>query len=204
MSACPTNQITGAILAGGRGLRVGGQDKGLLKFNDEPIVKKVFKNLSHQVQMIIVSANRHIEEYQSFDVPVVKDRLPDYQGPLAGIESILSVCVTPYILVVPCDAPFVSLHLAQKLYDKMEETSSNIVYAQSLAPDGKVLAEPMFALIRTCMLSSLRDYLDSGQRKVLGWYTSTDHEGVLIEDVVCFANANTPEEFARLSAQDSK
>jgi molybdopterin-guanine dinucleotide biosynthesis protein A len=201
MSQSPTEQITGVILAGGRGVRVGGEDKGLLIFNDEPIVKKVFKSLSQQVHMIVVSANRHVSEYQSLGVPVVKDRLPDYQGPLAGIEAALTVCMTPYILVVPCDAPFISQDLAQKLYDKMEETNANIVFAQGYTDQGEVAAEPMFALMRSCMLSNLRTYLDSGRRKVLGWYELTDHASVLIDDPLCFSNANTPEYFDRLSSQ---
>ena len=176
-------------------------DKGLLVFNGEPIVKKVFKSLNQQVHMVVVSANRHVEEYQSFGVPVVKDRLPDYQGPLAGIEAALTVCMTPYALVVPCDAPFIRHDLAQKLYDKMEETNVNIVFAQSYTEQGEVAAEPTFALIRSCMLSHLRVYLDSGKRKVLGWYELTDHASVLIDDPLCFANANTPEDFDRLSSQ---
>ena len=178
-----------------------GEDKGLLVFNGEPIVKKVFKSLSQQVHMVVVSANRHVEEYQSFGAPVVKDRLPDYQGPLAGIEAALTVCMTPYALVVPCDAPFIRHDLAQKLYDKMEETNVNIVFAQSYTEQGEVAAEPTFALIRSCMLSHLRVYLDSGKRKVLGWYELTDHASVLIDDPLCFANANTPEDFDRLSSQ---
>lgn len=201
MSQCPSDQLTGIILAGGRGVRVGGEDKGLLVFNGEPIVKKVFKSLNQQVHMVVVSANRHVEEYQSFGVPVVKDRLPDYQGPLAGIEAALTVCMTPYALVVPCDAPFIRHDLAQKLYDKMEETNVNIVFAQSYTEQGEVAAEPTFALIRSCMLSHLRAYLDSGKRKVLGWYELTDHASVLIDDPLCFANANTPEDFDRLSSQ---
>ena len=201
MSQCPSDQLTGIILAGGRGVRVGGEDKGLLVFNGEPIVKKVFKSLNQQVHMVVVSANRHVEEYQSFGVPVVKDRLPDYQGPLAGIEAALTVCMTPYALVVPCDAPFIRHDLAQKLYDKMEETNVNIVFAQSYTENGEVAAEPTFALIRSCMLSHLRAYLDSGKRKVLGWYELTDHASVLIDDPLCFANANTPEDFDRLSSQ---
>ena len=201
MSQCPSDQLTGIILAGGRGVRVGGEDKGLLVFNGEPIVKKVFKSLNQQVHMVVVSANRHVEEYQSFGVPVVKDRLPDYQGPLAGIEAALTVCMTPYALVVPCDAPFIRHDLAQKLYDKMEETNVNIVFAQSYTEQGEVAAEPTFALIRSCMLSHLRVYLDSGKRKVLGWYELTDHASVLIDDPLCFANANTPEDFDRLSSQ---
>ena len=201
MSQCPSDQLTGIILAGGRGVRVGGEDKGLLVFNGEPIVKKVFKSLNQQVHMVVVSANRHVEEYQSFGVPVVKDRLPDYQGPLAGIEAALTVCMTPYALVVPCDAPFIRHDLAQKLYDKMEETNVNIVFAQSYTAQGEVAAEPTFALIRSCMLSHLRAYLDSGKRKVLGWYELTDHASVLIDDPLCFANANTPEDFDRLSSQ---
>lgn len=201
MSILPVDQITGLILAGGRGLRVGGVDKGLLSFNNEAIAQRVFRGIRGQVQLILVSANRHIEEYEGFGVPVIKDRLPDYQGPLAGIEAALTVCPSPYMAVVPCDAPFIRSDLLSKLYAQMEATNANIVYAEGLDETGVPAAEPMFALIRTCMLSNLRQYLDSGRRKVLGWYQSTDYASVLIEDRICFANANTPEDFERLQLQ---
>ena len=200
----PIDQITGLILSGGRGVRVGGEDKGLLIFNGEAIVQRVFKRLKAQVKFIIVSANRHIEEYKKFGSPVVKDRLEDFQGPLAGIEAVLSVCPTPYLVVVPCDAPFISSDLLTKLYMEMERTSANIVYAQGRDDAGHIAAEPMFALIRTSTLSNLRAYLAAGKRKVLGWYQSIDHSSVLIEDALCFANANTPEDFEELQSQAQK
>ncbi len=200
----PIDQITGLILSGGRGLRVGGEDKGLLIFNDEAIVQRVFNRLKAQVKFIIVSANRHVEEYKKFGAPVVKDRLADFQGPLAGIEAVLSVCPTPYLVVVPCDAPFINQDLLNKLYIEMERTSANVVYAKGLDASGQVAAEPMFALLRASTLSHLRAYLATGQRKVLGWYQSLDHSSVLIEDQLCFANANTPEDFAELQSQAQK
>ena len=197
----PIDQITGLILTGGRGVRVGGEDKGLLMFNGEPLVQRAFKNLKAQVKFVIFSANRHLDEYKKFEAPVIKDRLEDYQGPLAGIEAVLSVCPTPYLIVVPCDAPFISHDLLAKLYMQMEHTSANVVYAEGRGVDGQIEAEPMFALIRTSTLSSLRSYLDSGKRKVLGWYQSLDYSSILIEDALCFANANTPEDFERLQIQ---
>jgi molybdopterin-guanine dinucleotide biosynthesis protein A len=201
MTSLPVDQITGLILAGGRGVRVGGVDKGLLSFHQEKIVQRVLRSLKPQAQLTLVSANRHIEEYESLGVPVIKDRLADYQGPLAGIEAALSVCPTPYMAVVPCDAPFISQDLLALLYERMEVTNANIVYAEGRGQDGQLEAEPMFALIRTCMLSSLRQYLGAGRRKVLAWYQSTDHASVLIENSLCFANANTPEDFESLQLQ---
>lgn len=200
----PIDQLTGLILSGGRGVRVGGEDKGLLTFNGEAIVQRVFSRLKAQVKFIIVSANRHVEEYKKFGAPVVKDRLADFQGPLAGIEAVLSVCPTPYLVVVPCDAPFISQDLLSQLYAEMERTSANIVYAQGRDEAGQLAAEPMFALIRASTLSHLRAYLATGKRKVLGWYESLDYSYVFIEDQLCFANANTPEDFAMLAAQAQK
>lgn len=200
----PIDQITGLILSGGRGVRVGGEDKGLLAFHGEAIVQRVFSRLKAQVKFIIVSANRHIEEYKQFGAPVVKDRLADFQGPLAGIEAVLSVCPTPYLVVVPCDAPFISQDLLLKLYMEMERSSANIVYAQGRDEAGQVVAEPMFALIRTSTLSHLRAYLATGGRKVMGWYESLDCSSVFIEDQLCFANANTSEDFEKLEKQVQK
>lgn len=195
MTHYPLEQITGLVLAGGRGVRVGGVDKGLLDFNGEPIAKRVIVRLKKQTQLILVSANRHRSDYEAFGVPVVQDRIPDYQGPLAGIEAALSVCPSPYLLIAPCDAPFISLDLGMQLYQCMEASGTQVVYASSQTQEGRWDAEPMFALIRTQSLSHLRAYLESGERKVLSWYQSVSYATVCINDSRCFANANTPDDF---------
>lgn len=199
MSDFPRDQITALILAGGRGSRFDGADKGLLDFKGQPMVSYVLNALTKQVHLVLVSANRHLEQYEALGVPVVRDRLADYQGPLAGIEAGLSICPTAYMAVFPCDAPLLDSRLLVSLYQMLERTNANIVYAMS-KQGNDTYPEPTFALIRTCMLGELRTFLDGGRRKLLDWYQSTDYAECLFEDSDCFANANTAEELKRLAS----
>ena len=148
MSDFPRDQMTALILAGGRGSRFDGADKGLLDFMGLPMVAHVLKALANQVHLVLVSANRHLEQYEAFGVPVVRDRLADYQGPLAGIEAGLSICPTAYMAVFPCDAPLLDSRLLANLYQTLERTNANIVYATSRQGDD-TYPEPTFALIRS-------------------------------------------------------
>lgn len=200
MLSLPSPLIMGLILAGGRGSRMGGQDKGLLQFAGQSLALRVRDVLRVQTELVLVSANRHTEDYEAMGLPVVRDRLPDYQGPLSGIEAGLKAAPTPYVFVVPCDAPFLDGSLMTRLYERMEATQANVVYAQSQDPDGRWHAEPLFALIRSSMATRLSQFLDSGQRKVLDWYTQIEHATIDVDDALSFANANTPEEFARYEA----
>ena len=193
MSDFPREQITALILAGGRGSRFDGADKGLLDFKGQPMVSHILNALAKQVHLVLVSANRHLEQYEALGVPVVRDCLADYQGPLAGIEAGLSICPTAYMAVFPCDAPLLDSRLLANLYQTLERTNANIVYATSRQGDD-TYPEPTFALIRTCMLGELRTFLDTGRRKLLDWYQSTDYAECLFEESACFANANTADE----------
>lgn len=199
MSTFPSDQITALILAGGRGSRFQGADKGLLDFKGRPMVAQVLNALAKKVHLILISANRHLETYEAFGVPVVRDRFENYQGPLAGIEAGLSICPTSYMAVFPCDAPLFNSELLASLYQEMERTNANIVYAMSRRGNDSY-PEPTFALIRTCMLGELRAFLDGGRRKLLDWYQSTDYAECMFEDANCFANANTADELNRLAS----
>ena len=117
----------------------------------------------------------------------------------AGIEAGLSICPTAYMAVFPCDAPLLDSRLLANLYQTLERTNANIVYATSRQGDD-TYPEPTFALIRTCMLGELRTFLDTGRRKLLDWYQSTDYAECLFEESLCFANANTAEELKRLAS----
>ena len=199
MSDFPREQITALILAGGRGSRFDGADKGLLDFKGQPMASHILNALAKQVHLVFVSANRHLEQYEALGVPVVRDRLADYQGPLAGIEAGLSICPTAYMAVFPCDAPLLDSRLLVSLYQMLERTNANIVYATS-RHGSDTYPEPTFALIRTYMLGELRTFLDSGRRKLLDWYQSTDYAECLFEESACFANANTADELTRLAS----
>jgi len=110
-----THDITGLILAGGRGSRMGGVDKGLQNFRGMPLALHALMRLSPQVGSVMINANRNLSAYESFGMPVWPDGLADYAGPLAGFLCGLERCETPWLLTVPCDTPLFPADLASRL-----------------------------------------------------------------------------------------
>jgi molybdenum cofactor guanylyltransferase len=161
----PKTEITGVILAGGRGRRVGGQDKGLLPVHGRPLVSHIIDALRPQVGSLLLSANRNLGSYRAFGLPVVTDILGEYLGPLAGMASTMQGMNTPYLLTVPCDSPLVPLDLCTRLYHDLTTTTADL----SVAHDGDRM-QPVFALLRRPLLPDLLDYLENGGRKIETWY----------------------------------
>jgi molybdenum cofactor guanylyltransferase len=157
--------MTGCILAGGAGSRMGGQDKGLVAWQGRPLVEWVLERFSPQVQSLLISANRHLELYQRYGHAVVTDDLPNHPGPLAGILAGLNHCNSSWLAVVPCDAPQLPLDLVMRLHQAATHEGANLAYATT--PDG---AQPTFSLIHQSLCPSLEQYLKQGERKVLNWY----------------------------------
>ncbi len=122
MSRNPKTDITGAILAGGKGTRMGGQDKGLITLNDRPMIDYVLEVFRPQVSTIVINANRSYEQYERYGCPLIPDSLSGFQGPLAGMASCLESCNTPYVATVPCDSPLLPGDLISRLYDALEQT----------------------------------------------------------------------------------
>lgn len=196
-----TNNITGVILAGGRARRMDGQDKGLLRVNNQPMIKLIIDQLATQVQTIIINANRNIEQYGSFGYPVISDQdSTDFNGPLAGMLSAMKSCNTDFILSVPCDGPFLPADLASRLYTELLSHDADICVVH----DGDRMS-PVFALIKTQLAESLQNYLDNGDRKIDLWYKQ--HKTVLANFSDCnniSLNINTPEELLQLEQQLSE
>lgn len=186
--------ITAVILAGGRGRRLGGVDKGLADVGGRPLVHRVLSRIAPQVGTVIINANRHHAIYARFGFEVVSDAQPDYQGPLAGIAAALSRCKTPLLLSVPCDTPCLPLNLAERLYRCMEQDG----YDLAVARDSQRI-HPVIALLRTELLPSLLNYLDSGERKTGRWIAQQHHcEADFSDQPEAFLNINTPEDQSRL------
>lgn len=165
-AATPTRRdITGAILAGGRGSRMGGQDKGLVELNGRPMVQHVIDRLSPQVQEIVVSANRNPERYAALGYRVVPDLIGGYQGPLAGMASALQTAATPYVVTVPCDSPLIGGDLVARLAGALAREDAEV----SVAHDGE-RTHPVFLLLQRSLLPSLLDFLQSGNRKIDLWF----------------------------------
>jgi molybdenum cofactor guanylyltransferase len=191
----PTRQeITGVILAGGRGRRMGGLDKGLIELAGRPLVEQVVNALAPQVQTILINANRNAEIYARYGYPVVADDLHDYQGPLAGLVAAMAVATTPWFLSVPCDAPYPHPELASRLTAVLQQNRAEL----AIAHDGSRL-QPIYALIPVTFASDIRIYLNSGERRIGYWYTT--HRMAIADfsdSPAYFRNINSPEEWENL------
>jgi molybdopterin-guanine dinucleotide biosynthesis protein A len=186
----PTNtqNITAVILAGGKGSRLGGIDKGLVKLNNLPLVQHLVNRIQPQVSNIIISANRNIDSYKLLGFPVYKDEISDYAGPLAGILKALHHCDTEWLLIVPADSPFIPTDLATRLMQNIDDAKLVIPH------DGEHL-HPTFALIHKSLQDSLNNYLAKGERKARAWMLQQPHTIVDFSDQAdAFININTEDE----------
>ena len=189
--------ITGLILAGGRGSRMGGVDKGLQSHSGMPLAMHALLRLAPQVGQSMVNANRNLAAYESMGVPVWPDTVPDYAGPLAGFLAGLEHCETPYMATVPCDSPLFPLDLVRRLALALEADDAEIAMAATL--DGATLqVQPVFCLLKTGLMESLLRFTQSGQRKIDKWTAQHRTVEVPFDDAQAFANANTPEELRGL------
>ncbi|KAA0013681.1 molybdenum cofactor guanylyltransferase [Billgrantia pellis] len=186
--------VTGLILAGGQGRRMGGRDKGLECFAGRPLVDHVYARLVGQVAEVLISANRNLETYRTYADRIVSDPESGFQGPLMGIYTGLRAATTPWLLVVPCDMPALPDNLLVRLAAGVGEHDIAVVH------DGERL-HPVVALLRTNLANALRAALSSGERKVGRWYAG--HAWVPVdfsESREAFANLNTEDDKRRLEA----
>lgn len=201
-----TQDITGIVLAGGRGARMGGADKGMQNFNGTPLALHTLMRLQQQVGQVMVNANRNLAAYESFGVPVWPDSLSDYAGPLAGFLTGLERCETPYLLTVPCDTPLFPQDLAKRLMQALEAQDADIAMptAPETQADGStsLRPQPVFCLLRAELLESLVAFTHSGGRKIDAW--TAQHRVALVafdapgDAATAFANANTLAELRTL------
>ena len=201
-----SQDITAVILAGGRGARMGGVDKGLQNFKGMPLTLNALMRLSGQVANVMINANRNLSAYESFGADVWPDSITDYAGPLAGFLTGLERCETPYLLTVPCDTPFFPLDLAARLSLALIHNEAEIAMAS--APEKnkdsiiQVRSQPVFCLMAIELLESLVRFTHGGGRKIDAW--TAQHKTVLVpfdqvgDDPLAFANANTMPELIAL------
>jgi molybdenum cofactor guanylyltransferase len=189
--------ITGVILAGGRGRRMGGVDKGLIDLNDRPLIEHVIDAISGQVRTLLINANRNLVQYQRFGYPVIADSLSDFQGPLAGFLAAMETAQTPYIVTVPCDGPLLAGDLVNRLQAALERESAEI----AVAHDGQRM-QPVYALIPVELKQSLQAYLEGGDRKIDLWYARHRVAHADFSDLpTSFVNINTEDERDRLQGE---
>lgn len=184
------HSISGAILAGGRGQRMGAADKGLLPFLGRPLINHVVDILRPQVGRIFVSANRHREAYEQLGFPVLSDRDSGFLGPLAGIARVLEEASTPYVLVVPCDMPFLPMNLAKNLIAALTTHGGEVAVTR-----GAGRLQPLCILMKCEVEQDLIRYRESGGAKVQDWVLGLQHCVVDFPD--------QPEAFCNINTQDN-
>lgn len=201
-----TNEgVTALILAGGRGSRMGGIDKGLQNFRGLPLALQTLMRLQLQSQPpqdILINANRNLAAYESLGVAVWPDTLDGFAGPLAGFLTGLERCETPLLLTVPCDTPLFPLDLIERLQAALTEQNADLAMAAALEEDGQTRPQPVFCLLKVELLDSLVQFTQSGGRKIDTW--TGQHRCASVpfdrpqDAPQAFFNANTLEELQTL------
>jgi molybdopterin-guanine dinucleotide biosynthesis protein A len=199
--------VTGLILAGGRGSRMGGTDKGLQNFHGLPLALQTLMRLqlqSQPLQEVLINANRNLAAYESLGVPVWPDSIDGFAGPLAGFLTGLERCETPLLLTVPCDSPLFPLDLLERLLAAMKAQDADLAMAAAPEADGTVRPQPVFCLLKTELLESLVKFTQSGGRKIDAW--TGQHRCAIVpfdqsgDSPQAFANANTLAELQELES----
>lgn len=178
--------LTLVILAGGRGRRLGEQDKGLLLWRGKPFIEHILDNLEAVTRNILINANRNIGLYQRYHYPVLKDEIQGYVGPLAGMHVALRVANTPFILTLPCDAPYSTPAIIDR-FCEVHADRHELLYVAS-TDDG---LQPVYAMIHTSLAGSLEQYLVDGKRKIQDWMMTNDAFVVNFDrGITSFMNVN--------------
>jgi molybdenum cofactor guanylyltransferase len=189
--------ITGLVLAGGRGTRMGGVDKGLQMHLGVPLAQYALERLRPQVGALLLNANRNLEAYGIMGVPVWPDEMPEFPGPLAGMLAGLEHCATPYLATVPCDTPNFPADLVARLAAALGDSDGEMATAYTQEAEG-LRAQPVFCLMKASLRGSLKAFINSGERKTGLFAAQHRSVRVAFHDPAAFANANTLDELAGL------
>lgn len=165
--------VAAVILAGGMGRRVGGEDKGLIELNGKPLIAHVIDVIAPQVESLLISANRNVEQYATFSYPVIHDRKEGFFGPLAGIDAAFAATDKPYLLCVPCDSPLLPANLLALLYTALQAGGQ----AMAIATDTQ-RRHPVINLMRRSVHDDVRNRLERGDLKLMKWIEDTGYASV--------------------------
>ena len=194
----PKEQITGLVLAGGRGSRMGGLDKGLQLLQGLPLARHALERLRPQVGALAINANRHGQVYAAMGAPVWPDALADYPGPLAGMLAGLEACGTEWLVTVPCDTPMFPADLVGKLAEAAMQAGVPVAMPVTEEQPGHAMPQPVFCLMRCSLRGALAAALAAGERKIERFTRAQGQVLVPFADAAAFFNANTPEELEQL------
>ncbi|KPK30692.1 MAG: molybdenum cofactor guanylyltransferase [Betaproteobacteria bacterium SG8_40] len=190
--------ISGVVLAGGQGRRMGSVDKGLQPFRGRALIECVIERLQPQVAEILVNANQNAQRYAALGYRVITDLVPDYAGPLAGLHSALTAASHELVLTVPCDSPFLPADLAARMQAELGKTAADVAVAWTGSQP-----HPVFCMTRRALLPHLTRFLDAGGRKIDAWYADLNVARVAFDDQPdAFANFNTLAELRSAERQD--
>lgn len=200
------HSVTGLILAGGKGSRMGGLDKGLQPYKGMPLALHALTRLKAQegtaLSSFMLIANRNLAEYQAMGIPVWQDDVQGFAGPLAGFLKGLQQCQTDFLLTVPCDCPQFPLNLAEKLLAAMTDNTVDIAMASVSEGDGQIRTQPVFCLLRVNVKNNLTQFMQAGGRKIESWVNLQNYVLVNFDSpddaTISFGNVNTLEELQRL------
>ena len=186
-------KITGVILAGGLGRRMGGVNKGLQLLNGKPLALHVAERLAPQIDELLINVNQNIEQYAAFGYRIVADQIPDFAGPLAGLHAALSAAAHPLVATAPCDSPFLPADLVFRLFSALTATDADLAVARTFEQP-----HPVFCLCKRDVLPHLTEFLAGGGRKFDRWYATLNVVEVAFDDEAeAFENINTREELGR-------
>ncbi|WP_034918286.1 molybdenum cofactor guanylyltransferase MobA [Erwinia sp. 9145] len=180
--------VSGVILAGGKGSRMGGKDKGLILYQGKPLYQHVVTRLTPQVARIYISANRNLTRYQQSGLPVLMDKLPDFPGPLAGMLTAMQSINAEWLFFSPCDTPALPANVVSRLWE--EKRNSRAVWACAEGRD-----HPAIALMHASLADDLANYLACGERRVMVFLRQAGGHSVPFDRCAeAFANINLPED----------
>lgn len=192
----PTGDVTGIVLAGGMGRRMGGIDKGLVELGGKPMVAHVLARLAPQVGRVLINANQNRDRYALLGYSVVADAVGGFAGPLAGLHAGMTEATTPYVVTVPCDSPFLPLDLVARLATAIVRDDAQLAVARTFDQP-----HPVFALVRRDVLPHLASFLHGGGRKIDAWYATLRVVEVPFDDCeTAFRNINTADELVAAAA----
>ena len=197
MNLIDRDDITGLVLAGGRGSRMSGADKGLQNVKGIPMAMHTLLHLQMQVGRTMINANRNLSAYEAMGVPVWPDSIEGYIGPLAGILAGLERAETGWMITVPCDTPWFPVDLVERLADAAATAGASMAMAAT-SQEGPPRLQPGFCLLRVNLVESLVSFLHAGERDLEKWGAQEGAILVPFEDAEKFRGADTVEELRQL------
>ncbi len=186
-------KISAVILAGGRGQRMGTQNKGLVPLAQQPLIAHVISRLSKQISRIVISANDDLDAYRQFGLPVIPDQLQNYPGPLGGIFSVMQGEPSDWLITVPCDTPYLPLDYVQRMCAHMNGHDAYVAH------DG-IRQQSGFCLLSRRLLPQLEQCLQANQFAVYRFLEAVAAQTVdFADEAAAFVNINTPDDLAKLA-----